>query len=83
MRRAIGAVIATLVILGALGYSSSEPFRTKFLANRECCKIPLARNVSVTLAELFTTTGSMTQPAALLALPLLAGCGSAVETTPA
>jgi Rrf2 family cysteine metabolism transcriptional repressor len=38
---------------------------------------------SVTLAELFTTTGPMTQPAALLALPLLAGCGSAVETAPA
>ena len=52
MRRAIVAVLATLVILGALGYSSSEPFRTKYLANRECCRIPLVRNVSVTLAEL-------------------------------
>ena len=51
-RRAIVSALAVLVILGALGYSAAEPFRTKFLTNRECCDIPLARNVGVTLAEL-------------------------------
>ena len=51
-RRVIVAALAALVILGALGYSAAEPFRTKFLTNRECCDIPLARNVGVTLAEL-------------------------------
>ena len=51
-RRAIVSALAVLVILGALGYSAAEPFRAKFLANRECCDIPLSRNVGVTLAEL-------------------------------
>ena len=38
---------------------------------------------SVTLAELFDPNGLATQPSALRALPLLAGCGSAEETAPA
>jgi FkbM family methyltransferase len=51
-RRLIVAALAALVVLGALGYSAAEPFRTKFRANRDCCAIPLTRNVGVTLAEL-------------------------------
>ena len=51
-RRAIVAVLAVLVILGAFSYSAAEPFVTKFLANRECCAIPLFRNIAVTRAEL-------------------------------
>ena len=39
---------------------------------------------AVTLAELFDASGTITQPSALHALPLLSGCGSGtVETTPA
>jgi Rrf2 family protein len=37
----------------------------------------------VTLAELFEPSGLTTQPSALRALPLLAGCGSVEETSPA
>src|SRR5215510_8235851 len=51
-RRVFVAMLALLVVLGAFGYSAAEPFLTKFLANRECCAIPIARNVSVTRAEL-------------------------------
>ena len=51
-RRIVFAIVAVLVVLGAIGYSASEPFRTRFLANRECCAIPLIRNVQVTRAEL-------------------------------
>ena len=54
-RRSIVAavvVLATLGVLGAMGYSRNEPFRTQFMANRECCAIPFLRNISVTRAEL-------------------------------
>ena len=54
-RRTIVLVLAVVVAVGALGargYSTADPFITKFLANRECCAIPMARNVGVTLAEL-------------------------------
>lgn len=51
-RRAIVAVVAVLAVLGAFSYAAAEPFLTKFLANRECCAIPFARNVAVTRAEL-------------------------------
>jgi hypothetical protein len=54
-RRSIVAalvVLATVGVLGAMGYSRAEPFRTQFAANRECCRIPLLRNISVTRAEL-------------------------------
>ena len=51
-RRLVPALIAVLLVVGAIVYSASEPFRTKFFANRECCDIPIVHNVSVTLAEL-------------------------------
>jgi FkbM family methyltransferase len=54
-RRAIVVVLAVLVVLGGIGaksYPSAEPFLTKFMANRECCAIPLSRNIEVTRAEL-------------------------------
>lgn len=51
-RRVVAVVFAALVVIGAIGYSASEPFRTKFFANRECCAIPIVRNISVTRAEL-------------------------------
>ena len=51
-RKVIVVVLAALVVIPALGYSAAEPFLTKFLANRECCAIPIARNVAVTRAEL-------------------------------
>ena len=54
-RRAIVIVLAVLVVIvafGRKGYSSAEPFITKFMANRECCAIPLGRNIEVTRAEL-------------------------------
>ena len=44
--------LVVLVILGAMGYPRAEPFITKFMANRECCRIPLSRNIDVTLGEL-------------------------------
>jgi hypothetical protein len=49
---AVLVVLATLGVLGAMGYSRAEPFRTKFMANRECCAIPLLRNIAVTRGEL-------------------------------
>lgn len=54
-RRTVVVLLAVLVVIvgvGAKGYSSAEPFIKKFLANRECCAIPLARNIAVTRAEL-------------------------------
>jgi FkbM family methyltransferase len=51
-RRVIVVLLVVLVVLGAIGYSAAAPFRERFLANRECCAIPLSRNVGVTLAEL-------------------------------
>ena len=55
-RRAIAAALAVLVILGALGYSAAEPFRAKFLANRECCDIPLSRTVRVQCSSARTSS---------------------------
>ena len=49
---AVLVVLATLGVLGAMGYSRAEPFRTKFAANRECCAIPFLRNIAVTRGEL-------------------------------
>jgi FkbM family methyltransferase len=54
-RRVVLVVLAAVLALAGLAaksYSSAEPFITKFLANRECCAIPFARNVEVTRAEL-------------------------------
>ena len=44
--------IVLLVVIGAVGYPKAEPFIAQFKANRECCQIPFARNVSVTRGEL-------------------------------
>jgi hypothetical protein len=54
-RRAIVVLLATFVVIGGLGamnYSRAEPFVARFMENRECCRIPVSRNVEVTLAEL-------------------------------
>jgi FkbM family methyltransferase len=55
MRRRV-VILATglvlLVALGAMGYPKAEPFIAQFMANRECCRIPLTRNIAVTRAEL-------------------------------
>jgi len=55
MRRRVIILLTGLVLLvalGAMGYPKAEPFVTKFQANRECCQIPLLRNIGVTRAEL-------------------------------
>lgn len=51
-RRGVIAALATLVVLGALGYSAAEPFVQKFEANRICCQVPYWRNFGVTFREL-------------------------------
>ena len=47
----LGALVLA-VVAGAMGYPKAEPFLTQFMANRECCRIPLSRNIAVTRAEL-------------------------------
>jgi hypothetical protein len=51
-RRSLVGGLALLIVVGAFGYSAAEPFITKFLANRECCAVPLLRNIAVTRGEL-------------------------------
>lgn len=50
--RRLVVTLAVLAILGAVGYVAAQPFAERSEANRDCCRIPFLRHLSVTLGEL-------------------------------
>jgi hypothetical protein len=51
-RRSVLGALAALAVMAALAYSAARPFIEKYEANRECCQVPILRNLAVTLGEL-------------------------------